>query len=171
MKNTLLLLLTFSLFFACNKDDGITPHEEWTSDDNIFQCKVNGEDWEPEGNSASISGGSLAVYYVDFTKGFQLIASNKNDDKNLNQAISMSTFLTNGAIGTYKILSKTVFIDFNNCGDYYRDTTIQDTYTINISDTDSLNHIMEGTFKFKATNDDCGDTIRVSDGYFKVKYQ
>jgi hypothetical protein len=168
MKKTLLLLLTFSLFFACNKDDGITPPEEWTSDDNIFQCKVNGEDWEPKGST----GGSLAVYYVGFIKGFQLVAANENEDKGISQAISMSTALTNnGIIGNYKIQNRTVFIDFNNCGNYYKDTTIQDTYIINISDNDSLNFIMEGTFKFKGTNTDCGDTIRVTDGYFKVKYQ
>jgi hypothetical protein len=170
MKQTLLLLLSFSIFFACNKDDGITPPEEWTSDDNIFQCKVNGEDWGPEGNSTSIAGGNLAVYYTDFNKALQLTVSNDNGN-DINQAIIIFTYLTQEGFPNYKIRNRKPFIDFKNCGNYYRDTTVRNMNLINFSDIDSVNFIMEGTFEFEASNSDCGDTIRVTDGYFKAKYR
>mgnify|MGYP000668397673 CR=1 FL=1 len=170
MKQILFLLLTFSLFFACNKDDGIIPHEEWTTDNNIFQCKVNGEDWLPEGNSASIAGGNIAVYYNDFNTALQFTIS-KDNGSDINQAIIIFTYLTQGVFSEYFIRNRKIFIDFKNCGSYYRDTTIQNMNLIDILEMDSINNILEGTFEFEGSNSDCGDTVRVTDGYFKVKYQ
>jgi hypothetical protein len=97
-----------------------------------------------------------------------MIVSKENDD--IRQIIDLFIYLFKG-IGSYSILNKHVFTDFEDCGKYYRDTSIQDLNIINILDVDSVNYIMEGTFEFEGSNSDCGDTVRVTDGYFKVKYQ
>jgi hypothetical protein len=168
MKKILLLLLTFSLFFACNKDDEPTP-ENWTEDDNIFRCKVNGVDWEPEGDGLGFSGGNLDVYYESFfNNSIEFRASKKND--NTSQFMSMFIFVKNDVVGTYELLNNEMFTDFKCGGNYFKDSTAINQ--INIIEIDSINNIVVGDFKFTATTTDCSvDKLTVSDGYFKAKYR
>jgi hypothetical protein len=164
----LLLLLTLSLFFACNKDDEPSP-ENWTEDDNIFRCKVNGVDWEPEGDNLGFSGGDLDIYYESFfNNAIQFRATKDND--NTSQFISISIFVEQGVIGTYEILNNNVFIDFICGGNYFRDTTAENR--IMITEIDSVYNIIEGEFKFTGNTTDCTVTkIDVTNGYFKAKYR
>jgi hypothetical protein len=167
MKKILLLLLTLSLFFACNKDDEPTP-ENWTEDDNIFRCKVNGVDWEPEGGGLGFSGGNLDVYYESFfNNAIQIRASKDND--NVSQFLSMFVGVDLAVNGKSEILTNNVFVDYNSCGNYFRDTTVFNF--IKFIEIDSINNIAEGEFEFIGLNSDCPDTIKVTDGYFKAKYR
>jgi hypothetical protein len=170
MKKILLLLLTFSLFFACNKDDEPTP-ENWTEDDNIFRCKVNGVDWEPEGDGISFSGGNLDIYYESFfLNAIQIQASKDNDD--VNEFISLGAFVEKAVIGNYDISSNILFVD-HNCASYFRDTLTENK--VRIITIDSINNILEGEFNFsanKGNNDNCTvEKVTITNGYFKAKYR
>ncbi len=168
MKITILLLLTFSLFFACNKEP--TP-ENWTEDDNIFRCKINGKDWEPAGDNLGFSDVDLDIYYESFfNNGIQFRASRDTDSES--DFMSMTIFVGNSVKGVHDILDNNLFTDFN-CGNYYRDTLAQNI--IDIDSFDSINKIIEGTFYFTANENSTStctdDIIIVSDGYFKAKYR
>jgi hypothetical protein len=170
MKNTLLLILACLLFFACNKDDEPTP-ENWTEKDNIFRCKVNGVDWESEGDGLGFSGGNLDIYYENtFLNLIQFRAT--KDRENISQFINLGIVVASGIIGDHVIAYDKVFTDFN-CGNYYQDTLIQNI--VDIDNIDSINNIIEGTFNFTA-NEGSSSTCSVSeivvtDGYFKAKYR
>ena len=164
-----LFFLFSSLLFTCNKDE--ISHEEWTEKDNIFQCKVNGVDWKPEGNGNGFSGGNLDIFYENFfNNGIQILASKDND--NVNQSIDMFIFVDGGVIGNYTILSNDPFLDYN-CGKYFKDTLAENI--IKITAIDTTHNIIQGDFKFSGvveTNTTCSsETIAITDGYFKAKYR
>jgi hypothetical protein len=167
MKKILLLLLTFSLFFACNKDDEPTP-ENWTEDDNIFRCKVNGVDWEPEGDGVSFSGGNLDIYYEKYIlNAIQVSASKDNND--VNEFMTMFIGTKPNLIGEHLIGTTTIYTN-NSCGNYFRDTLADNI--VNILEVDSVNFIMEGKFKFTGINSSClTNKVVITDGYFKAKYR
>jgi hypothetical protein len=71
--------------------------------------------------------------------------------------------------GKSEILTNNVFVDYNSCGNYFRDTTVFNF--IKFIEIDSINNIAEGEFEFIGLNSDCPDTIKVTDGYFKAKYR
>jgi len=170
MKKIILFLLIFSLCIACNKNDEPT-HEDWTKDDNIFRCKVNGLDWEPKGDNLGFSDDDLDIYYENFfLNSIQIRASRETDSEN--DFMSISFFVGNGVNGKHDILGNQMFTDFN-CGNYYRDTIEQSI--IDIESVDTENNIIEGTFYFTANEGSSSictdDVIVVTEGYFKAKYR
>jgi hypothetical protein len=175
MKKTLLLLLTLSLFFACNKDDDGSNHEvpndKWTAEDNIFRCKINGVDWEPAGNNLGFSDDDLDIYYEKFFLNAIQIRANK-EVANINEILDLGFSVSSGIIGSHSILNNNLFTNYN-CGNYYIDTVAQNI--VNIEKIDSIYKIIEGNFHFTAnegSNSTCiTDKITVTDGYFKTKYR
>ena len=143
-------------------------NEDWSADDNIFRCKVNGVDWEPEGNSLGFNGGNLDIYYESFfLNAIQFRAS--KDNENVNQSLNIGIGVASGVLGTHIIASNTVITDFN-CGNYIRDTLAENI--IEIVKHDSIFNIIEGTFKLIGNSSDCSvSKVKVTDGYFKAKYR
>ncbi|MFK8006223.1 MAG: hypothetical protein AB8H03_07625 [Saprospiraceae bacterium] len=161
-----LFLITFS-WQTCG--EGIILSEPKSTD--IFQCKINGIDWEPEGDGVGFSDDNLDIYYENFFLNAIQIRT-KREIGSQNDFMSISFFVGNGIIGSHDILGTKLFTDYN-CGNYYRDTLTENI--IDIISIDSINNIIEGTFYFTAkegsTSTCTVEEIAVTDGYFKAKYR
>jgi hypothetical protein len=177
-KSILLLASTLLLAASCGDDD-----EKLTTDQlphatmigaNTFGCKVNGEVWIPH-----IEGGGawdnpiyakhyLAINHPILGECDQLQVSGKrkyNGQANINQVITINVWCPK--IGENEITPTSgVFIDFINCGYYQVDTL--NPHVLFLTRLDSLNYIASGTFEFTAINDDCNDTLRITEGRFDV---
>lgn len=169
MKN-ILILLTATIFLillsSCKKED-TTP----TYHKDIFRCKVNGVEWVATCPSDGLFGcESIKCWYYSDTPSIELVGLYINSDKTINQSIHIYTFkdlllntqLPSGLPGIFK--------DFNkNPGCRFWDWDPTNKGFIEVLIIDTINHTITGIFEFESINQ-CNDTIRVTEGYFDVKY-
>ncbi len=172
MKNLIYLLFTATLFLAtaCDKEDDMTSDSSNNHD--ILRCKINGENWTPAGGDLFITKPYDLQYYND-EKFLVLSASNSIDEFPLNGGLSI--FVKNINLGEH-LLHKddNSFSSHNNSNSdecKYYDVIDSSFYSfINISELDTVNFIMKGTFESSIINE-CNDTLRYSDGYFDLHYR
>jgi hypothetical protein len=173
MKKLMPFLLASSLFLlatSCKKDDPLNTDKlppATTSGKNTFGCKVNGEVWIPY-----IEGGGVwdRVLNVDHDRGWvgcdQLyIGATKkySDQANISQVFAINVWCP--IIGENEITPTSgIFVDFRNCGNYRVDSL--SPHILIITKLDTIDNIASGNFEFTAINDDCGDTIRITEGRF-----
>ena len=179
MKNSILLLLIAFVFcFAqCQKDkidsNGLPPATQ--EGKNTLGFLLNGQPWTPQGNSGT---GNLSI---DFDQGFNngilgivayrtLSASDKTqfilgiaDSLNfLNSPFTL--IIKKKSIGGMSFSTK------NYCDILHTDTTIYESGKINISKLDRINRIVAGTFEGILFKQICGDTLKITEGRFDMKY-
>jgi hypothetical protein len=177
MKKLMPFLLAASLFLlaaSCKKDDPLNTNKlppATTSGKNTFGCKVNGEVW-----IAHIEGGvfDFPIYAIHDT-GWPgcdqlLVVGKRKYDEQADISQQVSVELRCPKLGENQLLfNKGAFLDFRICNQGYRyalDTL--SPCTVFITRLDSINFIASGTFEFTAINDDCKDTLRITEGRFDV---
>ncbi len=166
---TILLIASLSLASSCQKEDPFPP-EDYHKD--IFRCKVNGVEWTPHCISDPLFGCDAVdcQYYWKDTKTFEISAVNISNDKTLNNSISFAGFGYEGNENLIRSLKEN-YKDWNKpsgCRFYDLDTT--STRRLTILEVDTINYLIEGTFEFTANNE-CFDTMRITDGYFHVNFR
>lgn len=176
MKNALLLLAALlTLVASCNKDNA-EPNPtcgepragcancEW----NVFRCKVNGEDWCANCEDGPLFGCDpvdCQFYPEDNWLGIL--------PKSTGDLLFKIYNFGDVSLTDTSIISFDDDIIFNtalevNCQMYNLDTISK--YFIHIKDLDIVSKLIEGDFEFTAFNE-CQDTVRVTDGYFKLTYR
>jgi hypothetical protein len=174
MKKLMPFLLAASLFLlaaSCKKDDPLNTNKlppATTSGKNTFGCKVNGEVW-----IAHIEGGvfDFPIYAIHDTgwpgcDQLLVVGKRKYDEQaDISENIALNLWcpkLEENQLSYHP----SAFLDFLGCGDYYLDTL--SSHILFITKLDSINYIASGTFEFTAINDDCNDTLRITEGRFDV---
>jgi hypothetical protein len=173
MKKSILLLASIVLLAAsCEKDgpfsnDGKLPAAT-TSGKNTFGCKINGKVWLPSGGYPweSPVNGKHDRGWVGCDQLFvSAIITYDDGDTSIHQEMILNAWCP--VIGENEITPiKGAFTDFNGCGRYRVDTL--SPHILVITKLDTANYIGSGTFEFKAINDDCKDTLVITEGRFDV---
>lgn len=173
LKFHLLLFLFLSLNIGCLRSDDNLSNEELpdahnVDDRKVFACRLNGENWEP---SYGIFSNNYGYTYHEPTGGLVLGADRK--DSSIDRWEQIAIFIKATDIGVYKNLQDYPYLDTEFCGtnsEYYLDTLSSNV--VNIEVLDKEEGIIIGTFEFSAINTACDtDTIRITDGRFKVTYK
>ncbi len=174
MQKLLLLHFCYSLlFFSCQKEKLPKPTQEGK---NTFGCKINGKNWVPSGG-----GGFSGIKPVDggFFENINTIYIRAYSKDESVQLYLRDVF----NIGEYSLSSNTIpmpdNLDPKSYGLYsVRKDNATSTYITNtmhagkviISNRDTVNKIISGTFEFTAVNSN-GKTVKITDGRFDVKKQ
>lgn len=185
--NFLFCLLSLSVLLLtsakCRKDKNYNPVNqlpaETQSGENTFGCLVNGVAFKPQGSN--LSGPNLACtyqyIYSESSSGyfFVLNASDKKDPCNITSVgFGIDSILL--AEENYTLKNRkngqgaggyTVNKCYNPLFEYLTTDIINGILTI--KKMDLANQIVSGTFWFNAVNAK-GDTVKVSDGRFDVRY-
>ncbi len=178
MNRTIFMFLNFTLLlsFSCEKQE-TNPTDKLPpatmTGENTFGCLVDGEVWRQYIQGANIWESALKVKHdrgwVDCD---QLHISAKrmfheNGEYILHQEFGINVWCP--VLGLNKITpSKGAFLDFiinSPCSYRYSVDTLS-PYVIDITKLDTVNNIASGTFEFTAINNECQDTIRITEGRF-----
>ena len=166
IQTTTLLLTIITLFSYCKKED---PEPDPIPYFDKFRCKINGQLYTPycEGNLIFGCNPIDCQYYHD-TKKISLRV--RNERINLSMAVRSSRGVKIGNNSLSKTIGGGVTDDSypNGCQSFDHDTTRYNNITILSIDT--VNFKIEGEFEFDALNQ-CGDTLRVREGYFNTNYR
>ena len=178
-KNLLLGGLTLLLFFSsCKKEVSELPAATQTGA-MTFGAKIDGKNWAPARFGVVPATNLLEAFWsstesiiitarnfsVEPTETiFELQVGGLNDHQSvypLNQ-----TFSKPSHVGYGYFIKRTI-----NPVDEWQ-TSTENVGTVVITKWDKTNHILSGTFEFKAGSTyTAGETINVTDGIFDVKYQ
>jgi Family of unknown function (DUF6252) len=150
---TVLLLLTVG---SCHKKQEVNPNSFY------MQCEINGNLYIPNGCANCSTPEILhdTTLLLPANNGFESLGIGIND----HQGIHATTYVLNDVIGrqgTYKY--STVVNDR-----YYTDATHRGKLTITL--LDKTNQIIQGTFFFTAYNLMQNDSVKVTDGKFRLQY-
>lgn len=168
MKKHYLFLCLPLLFSASCKKENTDPADKLPpatmTGANTFGCLVNGEVWLP--HTGSIWDLSLDVNHGQWPTGewqLKIGAYRKYPDKKIYQTFALNVW--DPVLGENHITyNSRIFTDFEGCGFYRLDTLSPNVLVI--SKLDQINFIASGTFYFTVINDECQDTLRVTEGRF-----
>jgi len=176
MKTLLLVLFAATLFSGCKKDkveDYLPPATQIGA--NTFGCKINGKVFVPKGFDGTGMPNPHTQYdYLLNGQPYLSIEANRYlEDSNGGGGISI-TFWDIIQPGYYDVSSKFRFsfgwpIVTGNCGMSIIDSNLQVFGGGVITKLDIPNHIVSGTFDFKAIKPNC-DTVFVTDGRFDIRF-
>ncbi len=163
MKNLFLFFIAFALL-------GITACKRKTTETFYFSCYINGQYFEPEkpgGLGEYPLTAKLLYDGIDFrisaSKGIKSLFLWVKDSINKIGVTQYQLF------NTPSYFSRAVYDSDLDADDYRTDSL--HSGIINISLIDNQNEIISGTFHFKAYNAIKKDTVHITDGKFKLKYQ
>lgn len=142
---------------------------------NTLGFSLNGQPWIPQGNNGT---GNLSI---DFDPGFNngilgIVAYRTLSSYDKTQFILGIADSLNFKTAPFALVIKKKsigglsFSTKNYCDILHTDTTIYETGKINISKLDRTNRIISGTFEGVLFKQICGDTVRITDGRFDMKY-
>lgn len=143
--------------------------------ESIITCKVNGKEWKSNCVSNDPLFGCRAVscyYYYNSDFSLDFFAGNSDN----NSTLVMNQYSINGGakLGLNSVDQNELYFidrslpDSNNCSRLKNlESTGSNIFEITILDT--INYIIAGRFAFTVSNN-CGDTIKITDGYFKSKF-
>jgi len=174
------VLLAYPLIFSCNKEtEIITPFPPNTETGaNTFMFRVNGGEIINSQVGYFAAKPRISIYYsqiepvygsyfFDITSGILFLADNK--------FISI-TVKEMPTIGKYDLSSGNsgASYDDENPTELHYYTDVNNTGELNITKLDTINHIISGTFTFKARqwclNGNCNGVVTI-DGQFDVTYK
>jgi hypothetical protein len=178
MKTKLLLsLLLFCFCLGCKKEEVLPKATQ--NGANTIGCKINGK------NCVADEGGcfSCKKYSLLYTHGkhFVLSANQIKDEDNSTVQIGLEKLTSTGAYNLNVLTdSYPRSTNIKNFGSFERNkpspfkefiTNPAFGGTVDITRVDTINRIVAGTFEFTAENlDGSGETIKVTDGRFDIKY-
>jgi hypothetical protein len=181
----LLLIFLYSLLIGsgCRKHKTKNPVDQLPSETqtgaNTFGCLVNGQPLTPKGSA--LSGPNLACIYQYIISGtpsgytFALAGTDKKDPCNIRtvgfgfDSIKMQTGIYQLKIRKNGQGGGGVNIGICNFPSNNFHTNELVVGQLELKKFDEINQIASGTFWFNAVNDQ-GDTIKVTDGRFDVRY-
>ena len=176
MKKTTFTFFSFILFlsFSCEKDlfNPKPPNElppATMTGEGTFGCLVNGEVWRPYIEDDPFESRIYAKHDRGWPDCDQLFVSGTRNltknDVTIFQSMSINSWCPE--LGANKItFSKGRYRDLEGCGEYYLDTL--SPHILYITKLDTINYIASGTFELTVINDDCKDTIKITEGRFDV---
>jgi hypothetical protein len=180
MKPQSFLYVLFFLFFSfasCKKHKTDTPVDQLPpatqEGKHTLGFLLNGEPWTPKGWSGGTT--NLSLYYDPSYHGgtFNITTYRQlsQDDK---QTFGIATDSFQ-AVGTFFLNHnsnlKVGFDDrIKSCTITPFDTSIYREGKLVITKFDKINQIISGTFDFKLFNSNCGDTIKITNGRFDMKF-
>ena len=164
-------------FAKCNKDkidsSGLPPATQ--EGKNTLGFMLNGQPWTPKGSNGT------ANLSIDFDPGFKngimgivgyrtISASDKTQFIfGITDSLNIKT-----APFTELIYKKSIcglsFSTKNYCDILHNDTSIFETGRIYITKLDRINRIVSGTFEGVLFKEICGDTIKITEGRFDMKF-
>lgn len=179
MKKVLIfiVIISFYCFAGCKKDkqdiNGLPPPTQ--DGNNTLGFLINGQPWRPQGNNGT---GNLSI---DFDSGFNngilgIVAYRTLSSADKTQFILgiIDSLNYKTAPFTLVIKKKSIgglsFSTSSYCDILHTDTTIFETGTISISKLDRTSRIISGTFEGVLFKQICGDTVRITDGRFDMKF-
>ncbi len=156
--------ISIVILSSCNKEDPCPSCFE-----DVVTCKVNGKEWRSNCISNDPLFGCRAVncyYYIKDDYGLNLLAGNINPNSGLEINIR------NLKLGNNNIKSRSFgYTDMKLLGNCIKIDSLVPNYLneMNVVKIDTVNYILEGKFAYQVHNF-CGDTITISNGYFKTKF-
>jgi hypothetical protein len=175
------LLATVLLGAQCKKPKGEYPIDllppETQTGANTFGCLVNGKAFVPRGPSLSPILFCYYQYIVDNSSNGYYLGLAAKDNKNPEDVISVGIYTDSLALseGTHLLGDNKKgnyfgkFVQVNSQGSKILYTSSRLPGSIVITKYDPVKHILSGRFSFTVIADS-GDSIRVTDGRFDVRY-
>ncbi len=168
----ILFILSIITILGCSKEEP-EPTPPKPNEADTMRALINGEEWSAYCGSSIPGLGCTKVncQYYDDTKGISIGAGGKT------HGISFSKNSGGGGeLGTNILPYRRVVV---RCAPKYckGSTCLQyelDTTYLNVLEILEINieyKIIEGKFEFRAVNQECADTILVTDGYFRANYR
>ena len=179
MKNliTATLILTLFTFSKCEKEKADTNGLPAATQEgkNTLGFLLNGQLWKPEGFSGV---GNLSIDYDqginNGTLGIIAYRTLSSSDKTqFGLGITDSVNLKNAPFTLNvrkKSLANFLYSNKNYCDIVHSDTTIYEDGSITITKLDRSKRIISGTFEGVLYRQLCGDTIKITQGRFDMKY-
>lgn len=183
MKHVLLLLtITSLLALGCRRErpnkprdrdiQGLPPATQTGA--NTLGFLLNGKPWTPQGNNGTAN---LSIDFDPGIKnGYVSIAARQFLPSNIAQliigirdSVNFSTPPQQYKIGRQH-LGATLFTDTNHCRRMSDDVSTYSEGYIKITILDHDRGIVAGTFEFKLFTPECGDTIRITEGRFDMRF-
>lgn len=162
-------IFSFSFIFLLSscvdipEDDVVVPID----DPEIFSCKIDGVEWMPE-QSEEWSPNQFQ-YYED-TRFMELFAQKHSDEESISQSIAFDAKPI--ALGENKIkFRRGIFKDWlneGNCIGYNLDTL--QPHIIDVEILDLENRRIQGTFLFTAYDEDCDQSVEITEGKFRFNF-
>jgi hypothetical protein len=179
MKKLIITSLIFTLFsFAkCSKEkidnNGLPPPTE--TGKNTLGFFLNGEPWTPQGFSGTAN---LSIDYdPNFNNGilgivaYRTISSNDKTQFIIGIADSLNFLIPPVRLFIKKkSIAGASYSNKNYCDINHNDTTIFNSGELTLTKLDKTNRIIAGTFDAILYKPDCGDTVKITQGRFDMKY-
>lgn len=162
------LLLTCVLFISasCTKEENSCVQK---NDCNILEWKVDGKKYKAECESGPLFGcDAVDCQYYHDTKTLEFVGVGENGAVGVYKYKSLIITGQNNTFGQHDKLNFRSRYNDNNCIVYSLDTNSK--YSFIINNVDTVSKYIEGEYSFTGIND-CQDTVKVSDGYFKLSYR
>ncbi len=147
-KIILLILVTAFTVIACKKNETTTPSDNTP----YFQMKINGVDYKDDGNAEGL-------YVLNTSSN---IVSYSQDGKS-----SITLFFEANEKGIYTVGVNNTNGSYDIFGPNSSDTTyISDSGIFNITEYDTLNHKVSGTFNMVVRNWSNNKILNITEGKF-----
>ena len=157
---------------SCNKDEPENPL------DNVFRCKINGMSWEAQCEGNIVFGceavDCLFSNHSDTLKILELTAIGGKTGKRFN--LLYKSKAKTGIDNYYSFSNdeiKFASSDYKTpCNKFYLDSLKSNMLKIEVDTTNKGDRLgtLIGSFHFTVANT-CGDTVRITDGYFRTGYR
>ncbi|MCB9222726.1 MAG: hypothetical protein H6582_01010 [Crocinitomicaceae bacterium] len=145
-----------------------------TTGENMFACKVNGQNWIAAAPYSIQGPDPLYVEYSELEGWLTINAVNKaSDGTKYEELFVFGRDIYSEKNDSIRSLNPNPngFTNYlpSNCSEYDHDTTKKGT--LNIVQLDTVNKIISGTFSMDLFNSTCTDSIiHITDGRFDAKY-
>jgi hypothetical protein len=173
---TAVLILVVFCFAKCKKDflglddNGLPPATQTGA--NTLGFLLNGQPWVPEGpNNLSVD------YDIGFNNGIITLVAYRKIQNTDNSVFAI------GIIDSLRFLSfpKDILIgkgtiaqgsysDKDFCDRIHFDTAVFRSGSLKVAKFDMVNRIFAGTFSITLFNSACGDTIKITQGRFDMRF-
>ena len=141
---------------------------------NTLGFLLNGQPWKPQGNNGTAN---LSIDVdLSFNQGifgiaaYRIINSNNREYFGIGVSDSLNYISINNSLTMRKNSIAKARFSPNSCDMSFYDTTVFRNGQLIITKLDKINRIIAGKFNATLFQTGCGDTIRITDGRFDMKY-
>lgn len=163
------LFFLIVITLSCDKFDH-DPYEKDKENHRFFRCKVDGKEWHNDMYPNFYPGNLSGMYFNQDKGGIEINIYNWPDKEEKEENIFIR--ITEGI----KIGENIMNLEHRNKAYYdihlpkpFRAYELDTTYNnniVNITDIDTSNHIIAGTFEFRVWDEDTEEKILIEDGEF-----
>lgn len=173
---TAILILSIFSFAQCKKtntdSNGLPAATQ--EGKNTLGFLLNGQPWKPQGNNGTANlsidvdfGFNQGVFGI---AAYRILLSNNREyfGIGIRDSLNFVTIPSMLTMNKYSIANSR--FSTNTCDMSFYDTTVFRSGNLNITKLDKVNRIISGTFNTILFEPNCGDTIKITDGRFDMKY-